>query len=162
MKCSLSSSFSLSLSFSPTSSQFSTPVNKDLRMGSLHRANSGLACSLGELAQNSAASLSPRKGTASSEPIPRLKAITILIDQNEDNVLAYLKFARSLHHNAPYFPGHGSLSHDQYLAVCALRDCSDAEIRSWFKEIRKPRESVRYLLNPQDLTPTDSHLLTAQ
>ena len=112
-------------------------VNKVLRMlnsAKLQGANA-LAYPLDEpLAQNP---LPPRNGTASSEPITRLKAITILLDQPEDDILSYLKFARC----------HSSLSNDQYLAVCALKGCSDAEIRTWLKDARKLCGTLAYLLN---------------
>lgn len=87
--------------------------------------------------------LSPRNGTAPSKPITRLRAITILLDQHEDDIFHYLEFARC----------HTSLSHDQYLAVCALKDCSDAEVRTWLKEARKLCEAINYCLNLPELTP---------
>lgn len=109
----------------------------------LQSATSGLTCLRDEasasLAQNQA-----NGGTAQShnEPLTRLKAISILLDQHDDNVFAYLRFARSLHQNVLYFPGHGSLLIDQYLAIWALRDCSDVEIKTWLKEARKLCEAA--------------------
>ena len=109
-------------------------VTKVLRMP--HSANAGLAFALDKsLAQSL---LSPRKGTASPEPITWPKAITILLHLPEDNILfPYLRLARC----------HNSLSHDQYLAVCTLKGYSDAEIRTWLKEARKPCGTLAYLLN---------------
>ena len=109
-----------------------------LALGRLDGANSGLACSLDEpLAQN------PAAPPPSSEPITRLRAITILRDQREDDIFSYLKFARC----------HSPLSHDQYLAVCALKGCSDTEIRTWLKEARKLCETLAYLLNYKSWHP---------
>ena len=113
-------------------------VDKDLRMPALlerQTANAGLAYPLDEpLAQDP---LSPRKGTASLEPTTRLRAITILRDHPEDDIFSYLKFTRC----------HSQLSHDQYLAVCALKGCSDTEIRAWFKQARKLCGTPAYFLN---------------
>lgn len=100
-------------------------LNIDRRLQS---ATSGLACSLDE-------------ASASLAQDPA-KAISILQDQHDDNVFAYLRFARSLPQNVLYVPGHGSLSLDQYLAILALRDCSDVEIKTWLKEARKPCETA--------------------
>ena len=98
-------------------------------------ANAGLASPLDlPLAQNPHP---PRNGTACSEPITRLRAIIILLDQHEDDIFHCLEVARC----------HSSLSHDQYLAVCALKGCSDAEIRTWLKEARKLCETLEYLSN---------------
>ena len=112
-----------------------------LNFAKLQGANGNLAYPLDEpLAQNP---LPPRNGTASSVPITRLRAITILLDQHEDDIIHCLEFARC----------HSSLSHDQYLAVCALKGCSDAEIRTWLKEARKLCETINYRLNLHELTP---------
>lgn len=110
----------------------------------LQSATSGLACSLDEAPASLAQNQASPSGTAQShnEPFTRLKAISILLDQHDDDVFAYLRFARSLHQNVLYFPGHGSLSVDQYLAIWALRDCSDVEIKTWLKEARKLCEAA--------------------
>ena len=99
-------------------------------------ADTGLAYSLDEsLTQDP---LSPRNGTApSSKPITRLRAISILLDKHEDDIFHYLEFARC----------NSSLSHEQYLAVCALKDCSDTEVRTWLKRARKLCKTLGYLLN---------------
>lgn len=104
-------------------------------------ATSGLACPLDEASASWAQSSASPNGTH-LEPLTRLNAVGILLDQHDDNVFAYLRFARSLHQNVPYFPGDGSLSLDQYLAIWALRDCSDVEIRTWLKEARKLCETA--------------------
>ena len=117
---------------------FLQPYNQDLRMPkpTMRRiANAGLAYPLDEpLAQTPRF---PRNGTASSQSITRQKAITILRDQPEDNIFSYLEFTRR----------YGSLSYEQYLALCALEGCSDVEIRTLLKEDRKPRETLACLLN---------------
>lgn len=116
-------------------------LNIDRRLQS---ATSGLACPLDQASASLARNPASPLGTAHShyEPLHRLKAISILLDQHDDNIFAYLRFARSLHQNVPYFPGHGSLSLDQYLAIWALRDSSDVEIRTWLKEARKLCETA--------------------
>ena len=75
-------------------------------------------------------------------PLEPQKAITILLDQRDDIIFAYLTFARSSNHKPLYFPGNGSLSREQFLAVCALRDCADDEIRIWLEQARKLCETV--------------------
>ena len=120
--CSALYLLSISHTFLALLNQDLTMLNPTVRQ----RANAGLAYPLDE-----------RNGTASSEPITRLRAITILLDQREDDIFHYLKFARC----------HSSLSHDQYLAVCALKGCSDAEIRTWLKEARKLCGTLAYLLD---------------
>ena len=87
----------------------------------MQRANSGLACSAS----------SGNTGTASLEPLTSLEAITTILHLNDDDIFAYLNSARSPHQ------GHGSLSRSQYLAIWALRDCSDVEIGTWLKEARQ-------------------------
>ena len=116
---------------------FLQPFDQDFSMPNPtgpHLADTGLAYPLD-------ASLTPRNGTASSEPITRLRSIIILLDQREDDIFSYLEFARC----------HSSLSHDQYLAVCALKGCSDAEIRTWLEEARKLCETIGYRLNVHEL-----------
>ena len=113
-------------------------LNIDRRLQS---ATSGLACSLDSASASLAQDPASPSGTH-LEPLTRLKAISILLDQHDDNIFAYLRFARSLHQNVLYFPGHGSLSLDQYLAIWALRDCSDVEIKTWLKEARKLCETA--------------------
>ena len=126
-------------SLQPTSIVYK--VSRMLKSAKLQGANAGLAYPLDEpLAQNP---LPPRNSTAPVEPITRLKAIIILLDQREDDIFSYLNFARC----------HGSFSHDQYLAVCALKGCSDAEIRTWLKEARKLCETIGYRLHLHELTP---------
>ena len=72
------------------------------------------------------------------------KAITTLLHQHDDIIFAYLRFARSSNQNTHYSSGHGSLSSAQFLAVCALRDCADDEIRISLEEARELCETVRY------------------
>ena len=129
-----------------------------LNLDRLQRANSGLASSANRPCPQNCNS----DDTAPLEPLTSLKAITILLDQHNDEIFAYLKFARSLRQNILYSPGHGSLSLDQYRAVWALRNCSDVDIRTWLKEARKPCETVAYPFKLQGLTPTSERLRTAQ
>ena len=126
------------------------------RIDNLH--DSSLACPLDHssvaspsLAQNVPTTLlshatSPR---APFELPTKLNAITVLLNYPDDIVFAYIKFARSLHQNLYYSPGHRSLSREQVLAVSALRDCSDDEISTWLNQARKLSEIVAYLLKLQ-------------
>ena len=122
------------------------------RMQARQAPDSGLAYALDQAsrlsAQNSLSLDSLDKATAGSE---RQKAITSLLNQHDDSIFAYLRFARSLDQN---FPGHGSLSSDQVLAVRALRHCDDDEIKTWLGQARKIGESSAYLLDLQELTTT--------
>ena len=79
------------------------------------------------------------------------KAITSLLDQHNDSIFAYLRFARSLDQT---FSGHGSLSNKQVQAVRALSHCDDAEIRTWLRQARGTCENVIYTVCLQVLTPT--------
>lgn len=81
-------------------------------------------------------------------------AIAILLDQQDESIFAYLRFARSLNRNVYYLSGQGSLSSDQVSAVCALRDCNDHEIRAWLKQARKLCEIAGLALELQELTST--------
>ncbi len=88
------------------------------------------------------------------------KAITVLLHQHDDVIFAYLRFARSSSQNTHYSSGHGSLSSAQFLAIWALRDCVDDEIRTWLEEARKLCETVRYFWESQALTHTSIRLWT--
>ena len=121
-------------------------------MASLERMEapvSGLAHALDQTPRLSAQNSLPLdKATARSE---QHKAITSLLNQHDDSIFAYLKFARSLDQN---FPGPGSLSNDQILAVRALSPCDDDEIRTWLGQARKICETAAYFLDLQKLTST--------
>ena len=132
------------------------------RIDNLH--DSSLAYALDRTSVTTPTSLlshatSPR---APFEPFTKLDAITILLNHPDDIVFAYIRFARSLHPDLHYFPGHGSLSREQVLAVSALRDCSDDEISTWLNEVRKLSEIVAYLLKLQQLSSTSKGLGTAR
>lgn len=107
------------------------------------------------LVQNPAISItiSPQYNGVRTRP-EQHAAITILLDQQDDIIFAYLRFARSLNRNVnvQYFSCHGSLSSDQVLAVCALRDCDDNEIKAWLKQARELCETARLALELQKLT----------
>ena len=140
------------------------------------RATSGLAYALDgpclSLAQDAGHgktnnnSHSPQKLTADFQPYDHIEignqslrggvspAIRILLDQHDDIILAYLRFAPSLHQNSHSFPDHGSLSSHQVCAVWTLKDCSDLEIRGRLEEARKLCETIRYYFDVQVLTPT--------
>ena len=83
------------------------------------------------------------------------KIITVLLDQHDDIIFAYLRLARSLsiNHNVPYSPGHDSLSSDQVQAVWVLRDYADDQIKFWLQQGRKLCETVAEYLELQELTP---------
>ena len=145
----------------------------------LQRSTSGLAHALDEppslsppLAQNNAErgafrnstiGISPQNNGARTRP-EHQAAITILLDQQDDIIFAYLRFARSLNRNVnvQYFSGHGSLSSDQVLAVCALRDCNDNEIKAWLKQARELCETAELALELQELTLSSKPVWTVQ
>lgn len=95
--------------------------------------------------------LSPRHSDCAKTHSEQQAAITILLDQHDDNIFAYLRFARSLHHNFRYSPGHGSLSREQVLAVCTLRDCTDDEIRTQLDLARKLGENIGHVWSCKSL-----------
>lgn len=106
---------------------------------------SGLAHALDQpspsLARNPGIALLPRNNSTTTRS-EQQKAITILLDQHDYDIFAYLNLARS-----------GSLSSDEVTAVWTLRDCADDEIRTSLEQARKLGESVRYVLSLQELTP---------
>ena len=103
---------------------------------------SGLAHPLGQPSRLSAQnSLSLDEATVRSE---QQKAITNLLDHQDDSIFAYLRFDRSLDQS---FPGHGTLSSDQVLAIRVLRHCDDDEIRTWLSQAREICEDADYLLD---------------
>ena len=110
---------------------------------------SGLAYALDQTsrlsAQTSLSLNSLDKATARSE---QQKAITSLLNEHDDSIFAYLRFARSLGHS---LNGHGSLSNDQVLAVQALSHYDDDEIRTWLGQARKICETEAYFLDLQEL-----------
>ena len=132
-----------------------------LNFNGLQGPESGIASALEEpsrsLAQDSAITSSSAKTRLEQQA-----AIIILLDQHDDIILAYLKFARSLNRNLYYLSGYGSLSKDQVLAVCALRDCNDNEIKAWLKQARKFGETAELALELQELTLTSKRLWTIQ
>ena len=121
----------------------------------LQGPGSGLAYALNQpspsLAQSPAIALPPRNNTTTHSE--QQKAITVLLDQHDYDIFAYLRVARSLDENVHYFPGHGSLSSDLVLAVWALRACADDEIRTWLEQARELGENVVHILISQELTP---------
>lgn len=92
---------------------------------------------------------------ATADVLEPQRAITTLLDQHENNILAYLKFARSQAQFVRDFPGHGSLSRDQVLAVEALKDFADDTIRTWLEQAQKLCEILR-CLELQELTSTST------
>lgn len=113
----------------------------------LQRPVSGLAHAL----ERPSPSLAQNSATTRLEP---QKAITILLDQHDKIIFAYLTLARSLSPSLHYFPGHGSLSSDQVLAVGALRDYADDKIRTLLEQARKLCEDLRNFLGFKELTLT--------
>ena len=99
----------------------------------LERTNSGLApsASLPNSPSTlfSSSSLLPLNGIGC---LTRLEAIAILLHQHDDIIFDYIRSVRSLHLLPP----------DQYLAICALRDCSDDEIANALKESRRLCETI--------------------
>lgn len=139
----------------------------------LQSSTSGLAHALDEPSplspqnnpaiRNPTITISPQNNGARTRP-EQQAAITILLDQQDDIIFAYLRFARSLNRNVnvQYFSGHGSLSSDQVLAVCALRDCNDNEIRAWLKQARELCETAGLALELQKLTLGSKQFWTIQ
>ncbi len=107
-----------------------------LNLDGLQGPHSGLAHALDE------PSFSLDPGLLATARVELQKAITTLLHQHDDIIFAYLRFARSSNQNTHYSSGHGSLSSAQFLAVWALRDCADDEIRTWLEEARKLCETV--------------------
>lgn len=125
---------------------------------------SGLAHTLDEAPQlvaqtpAFAITLSSRTNNGAKNRSEQQAAIAILLDQHNDRIFAFLTFARSFHHDVPYFPGPGSLSKDQFLAVCALRGSADDEIRACLEQARMICETAGYAVEVQLLTLTSNRL----
>ena len=129
------------------------------RLHTLEATVPGLAHALAgaspSLAQISPPSLVPQNNNSATACFEPQKAIAVLLDQRDDNIFAYLTFARSLD---AYLPGHGSLSSDQVQAVRTLSPCTDDEITKWLEQARKLGEIVEDVLGLQELTPTSKPL----
>ena len=116
-------------------------------------ANCCLANTLDEpcpsLAQKPAISLS----------LPHLRAVKVLQDQKDDDILAYIRLARSLHHhqNIQYSAGYDTLSADQVQAIWTLKDYPQVD-RTWLKETRELGEIVEHLLDTRQLISTSMRL----
>ncbi|CAD6588548.1 MAG: hypothetical protein ASARMPRED_003594 [Alectoria sarmentosa] len=120
---------------------------------------SGLAHALGEttprfpslaqnLRRNPQSNLAPRYNNGAKTRSEQ-QAITILLGQHDDDIFAYLRFARSLSQNAHYSLGHGPLSEDQVRAVWALRGYADDKIRAWLDQARKLANDSEQPQNPR-------------
>ena len=100
------------------------------------------------LAQKPTISLSPRKTFEPEEPFTHLRAVNVLLDQKDDDIVAYIRFARSLHHHQNLFDplGYGSLSADQVQAIWTLKDYPHVN-RTWLKETRELGKIGEHLLD---------------
>ena len=144
------------ISSSPCSQSLSKII-KMLNLSGLPAPVPGLAHALDEpsppLAQNFPISPLQQDNNSAIAHLEPQQAITLLLDQHDDNIFAYLRFVRSLDQNVHYSPGHGPLSSHQVAAVGALRNCADDEIRTWLEQARKLCADISYISELQELTP---------
>lgn len=64
-------------------------------------------------------------------------AITLLRDEDDCAIFAYLKLARSLPQNSYCPPNHACLTRDQVGAIGVLRHCKNSDISAWLYRARK-------------------------
>lgn len=67
-----------------------------------------------------------------------VEAIGILKDEDDGDIFAWLKLARSLERNLHLRSGHACLTRDQVRAIAALRHCTINDISAWLHLARDP------------------------
>lgn len=65
-----------------------------------------------------------------------IEAIGILKDEDDGNIFAWLKLARSLGHSLPNRSDHACLTRDQVRAIAALRHCASIDVSAWLYSAR--------------------------
>ena len=69
----------------------------------------------------------------SAAPIEQTCAVAVLINERLDDVLAWLKFCRSLQGTFQKRSGLEHLSPLHINAIASLRNCPDSVVRAWFE-----------------------------
>lgn len=65
-----------------------------------------------------------------------IEAIGILKDEDDGNIFAWLKLARSLEQSLPNRSDHACLTRDQVRAIAALRQCASIDVSAWLYSAR--------------------------
>ena len=71
-------------------------------------------------------------------PAQHVEAINVLKDENDKDIFAWLKLARSLERSLSYRSENACLTRDQVRAIAALRHCKSNNIVGWLHLARTP------------------------
>lgn len=74
-------------------------------------------------------------------PPKHVKAIGILKDEDDSNIFAWLKLARSLERTLQPRSEHACLTRDQIRAIADLRHCKTNDVSAWLHLARTPSMS---------------------
>ena len=74
-------------------------------------------------------------------PAQHVEAIGILKDEDDRNIFAWLKLARSLERTLQPRSGHACLTRDQVRAIAGLRHCESNDVSAWLHLARTPSMS---------------------
>lgn len=71
-------------------------------------------------------------------PAPHVGAIGVLKDEDDSDIFAWLKLARSLERSLQFRSDNAHLTRDQVRAIAALRHCTNNDISAWLHLARTP------------------------
>ena len=74
-------------------------------------------------------------------PAQYIEAIDILKGEDDRDISAWLKLARSLERNVQPRSDHARLTRDQLRAIAGLRHCKSNDVSAWFHLARMPSMS---------------------
>lgn len=74
-------------------------------------------------------------------PVQHVEAISILKDEDDSTIFAWLKLARSLQRNFQTHSDHTCLTRDQVRAIADLRHCNINDVGAWLYLARTPSMS---------------------
>lgn len=80
----------------------------------------------------------------------RVEAVGILKDDDDRDIFAWLKLARSLERNLQPRTNDARLTRDQVGAIAALRHCESNDISVWLRLARTSSMSTKYGALPED------------
>ena len=75
-----------------------------------------------------------------------LEAISILKDEDDSTIFAWLKLARSLQRTLQPDSDHAYLTRDQVRAIADLRHCKSNDVSAWLHSARTPSMSKEHYI----------------
>ena len=73
---------------------------------------------------------------APNTPAQHIEAAAVLKNEDDGDIFAWLKLARSLERHPPYRTDHAGLTRDQVRAIAALRHSKNNDIITWLRQAR--------------------------